>query len=123
MAGTVERRRNGYRRRILTIDYKIYRAHRVIWLWMTGDWPPQEVDHINRDALDNRWSNLRLATRELNARNRSRAKNNTSGVTGVCWDKSQNRWRVYQGRKYLGSARTKRKAAQIAAQRRVNLFG
>ena len=44
------------------LDRKSYRAHRLIWKWMTGDDPEREIDHINQDPYDNRWENLRLAT-------------------------------------------------------------
>ena len=43
------------------LDRKSYRAHRLIWKWMTGDDPDREIDHINQDRHDNRWENLRLA--------------------------------------------------------------
>lgn len=53
----------------IALQGKIYRAHRLAWLWMTGEWPPDPVDHWNMDATDNRWVNLRLATNTENKRN------------------------------------------------------
>lgn len=49
-------------------------------------------DHKDRNPLNNRRFNLRQATLSENTQNRSRQKNNTSGVTGVYWDKSRNKW-------------------------------
>jgi hypothetical protein len=55
----------------LTIDGVHYRAARVIWKLITGDEPPEIVDHIDRVKLNNRWSNLRAATPSQSLRNRN----------------------------------------------------
>jgi hypothetical protein len=62
-----------------------YTAHRLAWLWMTGDWPTGHIDHINGNRTDNRWSNLRITDHAGNAQNRSRPnRNNKVGLLGVC---------------------------------------
>ena len=60
-----------------------YMVHRLAWFYMTGEWPPYEVDHIDLDGTNNRWSNLRLASPSQNQRNRHLQRNNTSGYKGV----------------------------------------
>ena len=90
------------------LDYKRYQAHRIIWEMHYGPIPEgMEIDHIWHNKLDNRIENLRLVTPVENSKNKSRNKNNISGVTGVSWNKRDNKWTVYIGvngkNKYLGS--------------------
>ena len=77
-----------------TIDIKKYGLHRVIWLIETGEWP-DTIDHINGDARDNRWKNLRNVSIATNNKNGSLMKNNKSGLAGVCW--SGGYWRSVIG--------------------------
>lgn len=85
----------GYRRILLRFEtnktFKI-RAHRLAWFIVNGVLPNGEIDHINQDKLDNRISNLRDVTKEVNQRNGTRKSNNTSGVAGVCWHKQRKKW-------------------------------
>lgn len=58
-------------------------AHRVAWLWMTGEWPDGDIDHIDGDGHNNRWSNLRCVSRSVNALNGGAYRTNALGVRGV----------------------------------------
>lgn len=109
----------------LDFDYGSYRAHRVAFKMMTGREPPAEIDHINGDAADNRWANLREATREENNRNARRRRDNKSGFKGVYWNSRDLRWMasVRRGGKqrYLGSFTTPEEAhAAYASAAREN---
>ncbi len=87
--------KNGYARS--TRDRKRVYAHRLIM--GMGDYDiNQQIDHINGDTLDNRKQNLRIVTSRQNGLNSSIRKDNTSGVTGVCWDKRCEKWiaRVFE---------------------------
>jgi hypothetical protein len=69
----------------IRVDGKKYKAHRLAFLYMTDTWPSGEVDHINGVRNDNRWSNLRDATRSINQQNqRGPTIRNVSGAMGVC---------------------------------------
>jgi hypothetical protein len=81
-----------YRR--LTIDGKTFSYHHIVWLHQTGEWPIRELDHIDRDKMNNRIENLRLATRSEQMRNTVVRKDNKTGLKGVCWDKKSQRWFV-----------------------------
>lgn len=49
---------------------KLYYAHRIIWTMFTEDWPENEIDHIDRNGFNNRISNLRDVTHQVNMMNR-----------------------------------------------------
>lgn len=69
-----------------------YEIQRVIWAWMTGEWPPT-VDHENGNIEDNRWRNLQAKSRSGNQRNLGLRRNNTTGINGVCKIR-EDRWRA-----------------------------
>lgn len=66
----------GYRN--VTIFGKNYRASRLIWVYMTGEWPPHQVDHKDLDTGNDRWENLRLASSSQNASNRRKKSKDTA---------------------------------------------
>ena len=90
VAGKLERW--GYRD--VCINHRHYKAHRLAWLIMTGEWPKDQIDHINLNKNDNRWPNLRAATHSENMANRRLHRNNMSGCKGVYWHKRQKKWLV-----------------------------
>jgi hypothetical protein len=85
---------NGRPYRKITVFRKTYSAHRVAWAIMNGDWPKDQIDHIDRNPMNNAWRNLRPASSYENMNNRGLQKNNLSGVSGVSWCKIRNLWRV-----------------------------
>lgn len=74
------RKRDGYL--TVTINYKSYYVHRLIWLYYYG-YLPKEIDHINRNTSDNRLENLREVSRSENSRNKGLYSHNISGYPGV----------------------------------------
>tara|TARA_R110002126_G_scaffold287550_1_gene440438 strand:+ start:393 stop:920 length:528 start_codon:yes stop_codon:yes gene_type:complete len=80
---------------IITVDSENYLAHRSAWMYIHGEWPEDQLDHINHERLDNRLINLREVTHLVNHMNKSEYKNNTSGVTGVSWNKRDEKWQAH----------------------------
>ena len=70
-------------------------GHRLAWLYMTGEWPVMGVDHIDLNGLNNRWANLREATKAQNGHNTRAPRTNTSGFKGVSLHKQTGRYRAY----------------------------
>jgi hypothetical protein len=70
-----------------------YKAHRLAWLYVHGEWPSGQIDHIDGNRINNAIGNLRDVSKHLNMQNqRKPQKSNTSGYLGVSWQKSRNRW-------------------------------
>jgi hypothetical protein len=117
--------RVGYR--YVNIDSKEYREHRLIWLWVNGEWPTGQIDHINGDKTDNRIENLRDVGGSQNQWNIHANVNNSTGFRGVVFIKAMSKYRAQIRRNgkrtYLGtfdSAELASAAYQAAAQARTN---
>jgi len=113
----------------LMADWKVYRAHRLIWLMVYGYFPSCGIDHINGIRTDNRLSNLRLATPSENAQNMRKATSQSAhGWLGVTYEKQKRRWRArirVNGIKLsLGMYSTPEEAhaAYIEAKRKLHTF-
>lgn len=119
----------GYARRRQHGNGKMLFLHRVILQRMT-DFPlsrRHETDHINRNPLDNRRENLRVASRTENCRNRCKQKNNRSGYIGVSFKKVLRKWQVHitidKKRKHLGYFSTAVEAARVYNEAAKKYFG
>jgi hypothetical protein len=107
-AGSVagHRKTNGYVE--ISLFNRVYYAHRLAFLYMTGEFPVNHADHIDGDRSNNKWGNLRQATHRENLCNRGAAKNNKTGVKGVYWESRGNRYVSFISggggkRRYLGT--------------------
>jgi hypothetical protein len=122
-AGTICQ--EGYLR--ITLYRRVYLAHRLAWLIMTGEWPTHHIDHIDGDRSNNKFSNLRVATHAENLRNRGANSNNTSGHKGVYWHKRARKWAASiksdHGYSHLGLFNDKESAANAYAEAARELHG
>lgn len=103
---------HGYRKgRIYGVEVL---AHRVIWAMHNKGWPDGEIDHIDGDQTNNRIDNLRCVTSTENSKNAKISRRNTSGRTGVSFNKAQQKWVAYIASnkefKFLGTFSEKKDA-------------
>lgn len=94
----------------IRINSKLYYAHRLVWLYLYGEWPPYHIDHINGCKGDNRKENLRLSTHAQNQQNKQARIDNYLGVKGVSIKRDKFQARL-KG-KSLGTFNTIEEAAQ-----------
>ena len=91
-----------------------YPLHRVIWALHYGEWPKLFIDHIDRDRTNNSLTNLRLATKADNCRNRTSKKGSSSQYVGVTYKAKSGKWlaqiNINNKRTHLGSFKTELEA-------------
>lgn len=116
---------------VIRVDGKGYKAHRLAWLYMTGKWPDQQIDHKDTIKTNNRFDNLRDVTPSGNKQNMRRApsSNKTSGLLGVSFNKIANKFkaeiRVGGEKKHLGYFICPEEAheAYLSAKRKLHQCG
>lgn len=106
------------RYRSIRVAGEEHSAHRLAWLLTYGRWPEGDTDHINCDKSDNRIANLREATRSENSANRPPPAHNKSGVKGVHFERSRQKWKAFIRKdwKMINIGRYDTKAEAIAAR-------
>lgn len=123
-AGDITGCDNGHGYIQVYLNGRYYKGHRIAWEMTYGEIPEgYEIDHINHIRSDNRLCNLRLVSKSENQRNLSKYKNNTSGVTGVSWDKSKNKWvaQIHVNRKHINLGRFDNPLDAAAARKRAEI--
>ena len=88
VAGTIS-----YGYNAINIDGVRYFAHRLAWLYVYGEWPKQEIDHIDRNRRNNAISNLRDVSRVVNALNVG-PRNSNAGIKGATFCQARNQWQA-----------------------------
>ena len=122
-AGTI--RPDGYK--IIRINGSRYRANRLAWFLVTGEWPKHEIDHKNGIQADDSWLNLREATTSQNKQNRRKSLHKSSAYKGVQWSKSRKTWqaRITVNGKviYLGQSKNELEAYAFYCKAATKLHG
>lgn len=116
---------------IVKLNRKAYRAHRLAWFLVHGEWPQGEIDHIDGDRLNNRLQNLRVVDRSGNSQNRrgAQSNNHSCGLLGVSWNKQHEKWQARlmanKVRHHVGyfSDPNEAHAAYMAAKSRLHIGG
>lgn len=113
---------HGYR--VMRIGKKIYKAHRLAFLYVTGQFPPADVDHIDGNRQNNAFSNLRCVDRRTNAENHRKAHSHSkTGLIGASFNRQKAKYvaqiKTKSGLKYLGQfdSAAEAHAAYVSAKR------
>ncbi|MBJ8378401.1 HNH endonuclease [Citrobacter cronae] len=96
----------------ISLNNKLFFAHRLAWFMYYGVWPQQQIDHKNRNKQDNSIFNLRDISSSHNHFNRGFLSNNKSGCNGVSYCNNTKTWCSYFGKKRLGRFKTVEEAIQ-----------
>lgn len=83
-----------YFKTTVAVDGELFNlaAHRIVWFLNYGEWPKGIIDHLDGNGLNNRLDNLRDVTSTNNGRNSKLISTNTTGVSGVNWNKRDEKW-------------------------------
>lgn len=111
---------------LISIDNKRFRAHRLAWFYVYGEWPEYDIDHKNGIRSDNRIGNLRKSTRSQNLCNKKVSVKSKTGIKGVIWDKCNNAYRAQvelKGRKITRYVHSLSEAAELVKEMRDKLHG
>ena len=109
-AGDIAGRITQQGRRQIRLNYGFYYSSRLAWFYMTGEWPKDQIDHINRIKDDDRWENLREATQSQNSYNRAWTEE-SGDLRGIrCCG---NQFAVSIGNEYLGLYKTIEEAVTV----------
>lgn len=116
---------NGYMR--MRVKGVLYLAHRLAWLYVNGDWPKKEIDHLDRNRENNRISNLREVTRSENLANKSLYRSSKTGLRGVHWHKQHRKFcasiQINGKRRHVGLFKTANEAELAYKEQSVKLRG
>lgn len=111
----------------ISVFKQVCLAHRLAWLHVHGEWPSEQVDHINGDRSDNRLANLRAASSAENHQNRI-SNRGISKYIGVSWNAQRRKWQAHiavDGKsRYLGlfDSEEEAYAAYLEAKRELHPF-
>jgi len=123
VAGTVEKK--GYI--AIKINKKSYKAHRLAWLYVYGNFPKEQIDHLNGIKNDNCINNLREATASENMLNRKQFKTSSAEFKGISFHKKQQKWtakiQINKQRIWLGSFYSANEAAIAYKNAAIKLHG
>lgn len=107
----------------ITLNRERYYAQVLAWVWMTGEWPPRTVDHIDTNGLNNRWDNLRLATASQQQWNQGISRANTTGFVGIFYEPTRRKWRAAISGRTLGRFDTAEAASEAYKRAALDLYG
>jgi hypothetical protein len=91
-AGCITTFSRGKQYHTIRVNDVLYLSHRLAWLYVHGEWPDKEIDHVDGDGLNNKIANLRLATHTENMINKTKQRNSESGLKGI--SRHGHKWRV-----------------------------